>query len=113
MGTRCVVAKKVEGGFKAIYVHWDGYPDGVGSQLVEDFNSESAADGLMEQGDSSTLTESYRSKGESDVDATFVKGGMKELIGFASESWGEYVYVWDGSWVCYNPDTSRKLKIPA
>ena len=112
MSTRCVVAKKVDGGFMAIYNHFDGYPDGVGAQLVADFNSEKATDTLMEKGDGSTLTESYRDRGEDDVDASFVEGKIGVLCEFALQCWGEYVYVWDGEWICYNPDTRRKLKIP-
>ena len=101
MSTRSIVAKRVEDGFMAIYVHWDGYPDGVGAQLVADFNSEAAADHLMDQGDSSTLTESYKSRGEDDVDATFVKGELSDLRMYASRSGGEYVYVWDIGWRGY------------
>lgn len=101
MGTRSIVAKKIENGFMAIYVHWDGYPDGVGAELVEDFNNEAGVDLLMDQGDSSTLTESYKSRGEDDVDATFVKGKLSDLRMYASRSGGEYVYVWDNGWQGY------------
>lgn len=33
MGTRSVVAKPVGDGFEGRYVHWDGYPSGVGASL--------------------------------------------------------------------------------
>ena len=101
MGTRSIVAKRVEDGFMSIYVHWGGYPDGVGAELVKDFNSAAGADHLMDQGDSSTLTESYKSRGEDDVDATFVKGDLSNLRMYASRSGGEYVYVWDIGWRGY------------
>lgn len=111
MSTRSIIAKKVDDGFMVIYNHFDGYPDGVGTQLVEDFNSAEAVDHLMEKGDGSTLTESYKSRGETNVDATFVEGDLKKLRDYASGV-GSYLYVWDNGWVCYNLGTNRKLKIP-
>ena len=35
MGTRSVVALPLDGGFKGRYIHWDGYPTGVGGSLLE------------------------------------------------------------------------------
>jgi hypothetical protein len=34
MGTRSVVAVPLDGGFQGRYVHWDGYPTGVGLALA-------------------------------------------------------------------------------
>ena len=47
-----------------IYCHWDGYPKGVGKDLLNDFNSYDAALKLILEGDHSTPYESYTSKGE-------------------------------------------------
>ena len=47
-----------------IYCHWDGYPEGVGQDLLNDFNSYDAALKLILKGDHSTPYESYTSKGE-------------------------------------------------
>lgn len=33
MGTRSVVAVPLDGGFQGRYIHWDGYPTGVGADL--------------------------------------------------------------------------------
>ena len=35
MGTRSVVAAQFGDEIKGVYVHWDGYPEGVGKALVE------------------------------------------------------------------------------
>ena len=35
MGTRSVVAIPLDGGFKGRYIHWDGYPSGVGQNLLD------------------------------------------------------------------------------
>ena len=47
-----------------IYCHWDGYPEGVGQDLLKDFNSYDKALELILEGDHSTPYESYTSKGE-------------------------------------------------
>ena len=46
-----------------IYCHWDGYPDGVGQDLLDDFNSYDKALELILEGDHSTPHESYTSMG--------------------------------------------------
>ena len=46
------------------YCHWDGYPEGVGQDLLNDFNSYDEALKLILEGDHSTPYESYVSKGE-------------------------------------------------
>ena len=38
-----------------IYHHWDGYPDGVGKTLLEEFNSYEKALNLMAFGDASSI----------------------------------------------------------
>lgn len=44
-----------------IYCHWDGYPEGVGQDLLNDFNSYDAALKLILEGDHSTPYEAYAS----------------------------------------------------
>ena len=39
-----------------IYHHWDGYPDGVGLTLLEEFNSYEKAINLIAFGDASSIT---------------------------------------------------------
>ena len=34
MGTRSVIAVKTDTGWKGRYCHWDGYPSGVGANLL-------------------------------------------------------------------------------
>lgn len=47
-----------------IYCHWDGYPKGVGKDLLNDFNSYDAALKLILEGDHSTPYEPYTGRGE-------------------------------------------------
>jgi hypothetical protein len=39
MSTRCVVARKTASGFEGRFVHWDGYPSGVGATLFNAYRS--------------------------------------------------------------------------
>lgn len=56
MATRSMIGVQNNNGtIQAIYVHWDGYPLGVGFQLLNSFNSMDLADKLVEGGSLSTL----------------------------------------------------------
>ena len=55
---------KDNGNVLQIYCHWDGYPEGVGKDLLSHFNSYDAALKLILEGDHSTPHESYTSMGE-------------------------------------------------
>ena len=47
-----------------IYCHWDGYPEGVGQDLLDDFNSYDKALEMILEGDHSTPYEPYAGHGE-------------------------------------------------
>lgn len=81
------------------YVHYDGYPSGVGSMLKGDYGSEEQIRVLINGGDMSSLGEGYYStRGEKCPPR--VSKGVKEF--FAScRSGEEYAYIWDGEWVAY------------
>ena len=55
MSTRSAIAKITENGIKSIYVHFDGYPEGVGATLQKHYQDEDKIDELLELGDLSTL----------------------------------------------------------
>jgi hypothetical protein len=58
MGTRSSIGIKSEDGtIKAIYCHWDGYPEGVGSILAEYYNHKDKAEELINLGGFSSLHE--------------------------------------------------------
>lgn len=56
MGTRCMIGKEFGDTCHVIYVHFDGYPKGVGKVLLEKYNTDEAVNGLIALGDRSTLT---------------------------------------------------------
>ena len=75
-----------------IYCHWDGYPEGVGQDLLDDFNSYDAALKLILEGDHSTPYEPYTVRGEDWVSNR--PDQRTEPICYE-----EYLYVFkDGEW---------------
>jgi len=58
MATRSTIGIKSEDGtIKAIYCHWDGYPEGVGAGLVQFYNTAQQATELINLGGFSALME--------------------------------------------------------
>ena len=59
MGTRCFVGiQNLDGTVKAIYVHHDGYPSGVGARLAQHYTDREKIDALIAFGDASSIGES-------------------------------------------------------
>jgi hypothetical protein len=52
------------------YIHYDGYPEGVGAELLKEFTPEGIKERVLE-GDGSDLSKesAYKNLGETDVDA--------------------------------------------
>ena len=131
MGTRSsVTAKTSTGEYKSIYVHWDGYPSGVGQTLLNHYTDQSKIEGLMALGDLSQLSESIekpeghsfknpasgccvaygRDRGEEGVEA---KAGqtVEEASKWTKDSWCEYNYLWDGKkWTCDGVDLAEAIR---
>ena len=64
MATRSTIALSVPEGFKAVYCHWDGYPEeegGVGETLKNCYSTFEQAKSLVEKGDLSTLGDTLES----------------------------------------------------
>lgn len=55
MSTRSMIGKLEDGKIKAIYCHFDGYPEGVGKKLKELYMDKSKIDDLLALGDISFL----------------------------------------------------------
>jgi hypothetical protein len=78
MATRSTIGITQEDGtIKAIYCHWDGYPEGVGAGLATYYNSKAQAEELISLGGFSALHETLEETkagaygGESDSARTF------------------------------------------
>lgn len=78
-----------------IYCHFDGYPDGVGAQLIKHFNTYEEALSLVLAGDTSYLEDGH-------TGAYAVNEGYEETLPEALDEplrHNDYLYVWnDGEW---------------
>jgi len=104
MSTRSRIGIQNENGsITSIYCHYDGYPEGVGKELVEKFNSPVKINDLLSKGDMSSIhsNEHYKDRGENNVDA-IVSANEQAYVKDTEQSWGEYAYLFrNGEWeVC-------------
>lgn len=113
MGTRSFVGVMVGDKCRAVYVHFDGYPEGVGAQVLE-YTKQADVEELISYGDRSSLTEGYyKDRGESNVKPTEYST-FDEFYKACADAWGEYYYIFkDGVWYygdTYN-ENERNLKV--
>jgi len=107
MSTRSAIIQKIEGGYRGIYCHFDGYPQGVGRTLIEEnqYNTDDDVTELINLGDLSELapyinnTRAYhRDFGEKWEENDPVRGKTVAEVADKIDHNG-YVYVWEnGSW---------------
>jgi hypothetical protein len=102
MGTRSMVGVMVGDKCRAVYVHWDGYLEGVGYEL-QNYKTQEAVEELISHGDRSSLTDGfYKDRGEDGVDPTDYNT-FDEFFNAVENCWGEWYYVFkDGAWYCGN-----------
>ena len=100
MGTRSMVGVMVGSKVRAVYVHWDGYLDGVGAAL-QDYKTQAAVEELIADGDRSSLEGPYyKDRGETGVDPKDYDT-FDEFYEAAENCGAEYYYVFkDGAWYC-------------
>ena len=100
MGTRSMVGVMVGNKVRAVYVHWDGYLDGVGAGL-QDYTTQAEVEELISHGDRSSLEEGYyKDRGETGVEPTEY-ATFDEFYEAVEGCGGEYYYVFkDGVWYC-------------
>lgn len=104
MATRSNIAIRRGDEIESIYSHWDGYPEGVGRTLLDNYNNEEIIEELISMGDASSLRETLedsvfyeRDRGEE---------GVKSMVGNWEDykirlklGWFEYAYLYDnGVW---------------
>lgn len=91
MSTRSAIGVQINGKIHAVYVHWDGYPSGVGKTLVENYGQREA-EYLVEGGDISSLGKTVGFKhpfdtyGLSDED----RAKFKDMTTYYRRDRGEY-----------------------
>lgn len=127
MATRSYIAKRLPNGdIRAIYCHWDGYPEHNGRILVQNYTDEDKIDALLALGALSVLgaeigekqdfnkpTEGWclayrRDRGEK-LQGPGLYSHVRELTGDA-----DYVYIWENNgWTCFNDRKQIELAFEA
>lgn len=105
MSTRSRIGiKKADGTIKSIYCHSDGYFEGVGKTLQENYKDPEKVNSLIELGDLSSLgddlesTVSYHRDRNEELNFS-EHPGQNSLLESAKKSWEEYAYIFeDGEW---------------
>ena len=104
MGTRSNIGARQENGtIKAIYCHWDGYPEGVGAVLTEHYNDPAKVKALLNLGDFSSIAENideietYAKRGETDTEAR-IYSTREEWLKDIEDSGVEFLYIFEDSY---------------
>jgi len=102
MATRATIGMVTDEGYiRYIYSHWDGYLDGVGATLLENYNTTAQVEELLEMGDVSILEDSIEN-------SKFYHRDWGELLNTVcaletdslSDLGQEFNYVWTGDeWI--------------
>ena len=120
MSTRSNIAiQKPDGTILSIYVHSDGYPDGVGQCLIDSYKTYISAEKLFRYGDASylgsTLKECsfYHRDWKRELDAAHVHKNFESFKKFYSgDIFIEFVYLFiDGQWLVSENYKNPELKL--
>lgn len=104
MSTKCRIAiKDINGYFRSIYCHYDGYPEYTGKQLVDHYNTNELVNDLIELGGISFLEDtieetwphSYYGKGE--YLNIKISKTLNDLLEYFISSGEDYLYLWDNN----------------
>ena len=100
MGTRSLVGVMVGDKCRAVYVHWDGYLEGVGAEL-QNYTTQEEVEELIADGDRSTLDSGfYKDRGETGVGPK-TYDTFEKFLDAADGCGAEYYYIFkDGVWYC-------------
>lgn len=110
MATRSNIgAKQADGTIKAIYCHWDGYPEGVGALLAEHYTNPAKVEALLNLGGIPNLApnidsiETFASRGETDTEAR-IYANEAEWREEAGNSDIEFLYLFEETYTGQQTD---------
>lgn len=102
MSTRSRIGiEEKDGTITSVYCHFDGYVDGVGLDLIKNFNSEDKAKALIDLGDLSSVGEDLESTTAycRDRDEEFSQDTSYSQKGFLDKGAVDYHYLFsNGEW---------------
>ena len=119
MSTRSNIAiQKPDGKILSIYVHSDGYPDGVGQCLIDNYKTYISAEKLFRYGDASylgsTLKECsfYHRDWQRDLDPAHVHKNFESFkTYYAGDVFIQFVYLYkNGQWLVSDNYSKKELE---
>lgn len=110
MSTRAFIGIQAGTKVKYIYNHFDGYLSGVGQQLLNKFDNEADVHKFLEDGDRSSIDESYLSRGEKYEDIKPKIINKSDLDKNFNSSWSEYFYLFKKDSWYYKGKGDRRFK---
>lgn len=108
MATRSRIAIRIGDKVHSVYCHHDGYPEGVGNELVTRFNSRELAEGLIKLGNRSWLIQpvGYTPASDELYDEFPSVDDLEYWADYIydPQCGEEYIYEWrdDVGWVVYD-----------
>lgn len=110
MATRSFICKQFSGTgrVRGVYCHYDGYPEGVGQTLIDNYSNDAIVNELLALGALSSLGSTldntvayHRDRGEElDIEEFDSLEAAREYARF--DAGAEYMYIWDGvRWTGY------------
>ena len=136
MSTQSYIAKKQpDETFKAVYCHFDGYPEGVGQTLVDSFTDENKVDKLLKLGSLSYLRDDIETQNNfktfpirgneielKDVTMAYHRdrgddleinefSNLETMLDYFDKSWGDYLYLFENVWLVKNDDNDFFMEV--
>lgn len=120
MSTRCLIGIEYPNNeYKYIYCHWDGYPEGVGSDLITYYNDITKINQLLDKGDISSLERTLEET------EPLSEGQVARICSMNKipNQWQDYIYMFkNNKWICkeagnwesstFNFDELHEVRIP-
>jgi hypothetical protein len=121
MSTRSFIARiKEDGSISGVYCYFDGYPDGVGKILKENYSDSDKVNALLGLGDLSELgpginegTIAYARDMKQEYEVNQYYEDVKTMLAEVWYDFGsEYAYVYEGyAWTCYDAKEKTPVEI--
>jgi len=115
MGTRSTIGVRSEDGtVKAIYCHWDGYLEGVGAGLSQNYNSKTQAEELIALGGFSSLMDTLEETKAGAYNTPSDSARTFESVTDWVQNFNageEYFYLWNPDLGCWTYSDGEKMFI--
>lgn len=111
MATRSRIAVELsDGTVKSVYCHWDGYPSGVGRDLLDmEFNSTDEVEDFINEGDRSTVHLSY-AKWRGEDCPPQIHASVSDFFNGDIEEYG-YLFTQEGQWLVKSANYSYEPRV--